>query len=76
MLHDKPAPPPPNVPELGADRCKKLKSLSIASDHFTAEGLIGEYQTRELWMGNLAFLLFLISGTRLAMHPMWKKDKE
>jgi hypothetical protein len=37
---------------------------------------IGEYQTRELWMGNLAFLLFLISLTRLAMHPMWKKDKE
>ena len=38
--------------------------------------LIGEYQTRELWMGNLAFLLFLISVTRLAMHPMWKKDEE
>ena len=37
---------------------------------------IGEYQTREMWMGNLALLLFMISGTRLAMHPMWKKDEE
>lgn len=37
---------------------------------------IGEYRMREMWMGQLAFLLFLIAGTRLAMHPMWKKDKQ
>jgi hypothetical protein len=37
---------------------------------------IVEYQTREMWMGNLALLLFLIATTRLAYHPMWKKDKE
>jgi len=36
---------------------------------------IGEYQTREMWMGNLASLLFLIAIMRLAYHPMWKKDK-
>ncbi len=36
---------------------------------------IGEYRVSEMWMGELAFLLFLIAGTRLAMHPMWKKDK-
>ena len=36
---------------------------------------IGEYQTREMWMGSRAFLLFLIAIMRLAMHPMWKKDK-
>jgi hypothetical protein len=35
---------------------------------------IGEYQTREMWMGNFAFLLFLVATTRLAMHPVWKKD--
>ena len=37
---------------------------------------IGEYQTREHWMGNLANLLFFIAIMRLASHPMWKKDKE
>ena len=37
---------------------------------------IGEYQTREMWMGSLAFLLFLIAIMRLASHPMWKKDEE
>ena len=37
---------------------------------------IGEYQTREMWMGNLAVLLFLIAIMRLASHPMWKKDEE
>ena len=36
---------------------------------------IAEDQTGEMWMGNLAFVVFLIAGTRLAMHPMWKKDK-
>ena len=36
---------------------------------------IGEYRMREMWMGNLALLLFLFATTRLAMHPMWKKDK-
>ena len=37
---------------------------------------IGEYLTRTHWMGNLGFLLFLIATTRLALHPMWKKDNE
>ena len=37
---------------------------------------IGEDQTREIWMGNLAFLLFLIAIMRLAYHPMWKKDEK
>jgi hypothetical protein len=37
---------------------------------------IGEYLTRTHWMGGLGFLLFLIAITRLASHPMWKKDKE
>ena len=36
---------------------------------------IAEDQTGEMWMGNLAFVVFLIAGTRLAMHPMWKKGK-
>ena len=37
---------------------------------------IAEDQTGEMWMGNLAFVVFLIASTRLASHPMWKKDKE
>jgi hypothetical protein len=37
---------------------------------------VGEYRTGEMWMGNLALLLFLLATTRLAMHPMWKKDEE
>ena len=37
---------------------------------------IGEYQTGETWMASLAFVLFLIAVTRLASHPMWKKDEE
>ena len=36
---------------------------------------IAEDQTGEMWMGNLAFVVFLIAGTRLAMHPMWKRGK-
>ena len=36
---------------------------------------IAEDQTGEMWMGNLASVVFLIAGTRLAMHPMWKKGK-
>ena len=30
----------------------------------------------EMWMGELAFSLFLIAGKRLASHPMWKEDGE
>jgi hypothetical protein len=37
---------------------------------------IGEYRMSEMWMGELAFVMFLIAVTRLAYHPMWKKDKE
>lgn len=38
---------------------------------------VGEYRIGEMWMGNLAFLLFLIAGTRLALHPMtWRKDED
>ena len=37
---------------------------------------IGEYRMSEMWMGELAFVVFLIAGTRLASHPMWKIDKE
>ena len=37
---------------------------------------IGEYQTGETWMASLAFVLFLIAVTRLASHPMWKKDEK
>ena len=37
---------------------------------------VGEYQTGEMWMASLAFILFLIAVTRLASHPMWKKDEE
>ena len=37
---------------------------------------IAEDQTGEMWMGNLALVMFLIAGTRLAMHPMWKKSKD
>ena len=36
---------------------------------------IAEDQTGEMWMGELAFVVFLIAGTRLASHPMWKKNK-
>ena len=35
---------------------------------------IAEDQTGEMWMGNLAFVVFLIAIMRLAYHPMWKKD--
>ena len=37
---------------------------------------IAEEQMSEMWMGELAFVVFLIAGTRLASHPMWKKDKD
>jgi hypothetical protein len=37
---------------------------------------IGEYRTDEMWMGGLAFLLFLIAVTRLANHSMWKNDQD
>jgi hypothetical protein len=37
---------------------------------------VGEYQTGETWMASLAFVMFLIAVTRLASHPMWKKDEE
>lgn len=37
---------------------------------------VSEYKTSEMWMGELAFVVFLIATTRLAMHPMWKKDDE
>ena len=36
---------------------------------------IAEDQMSEMWMGELAFSLFLIATMRLAMHPMWKKEK-
>ena len=35
-----------------------------------------EDQTGEMRMGNLALVMFLIAGIRLAMHPMWKKSKD
>ena len=31
---------------------------------------VGEHRIGEIWIGNLAFLLFLIAGMRLAMHPV------
>ena len=37
---------------------------------------IGEYIMSGMWMGELAFVVTLIALTRLAYHPMWKKDKE
>ena len=37
---------------------------------------IAEDQTGEMWMGSLAFVVFLIATMRLASHPMWKKDKD
>lgn len=37
---------------------------------------IAEDQTGEMWMGDLAFVVVLIAVTRLASHPMWKKDKD
>ena len=36
---------------------------------------IAEDQTGEMWMGNLASVVFLIATMCLAMHPMWKKEK-
>ena len=36
---------------------------------------IGEYIMSEMWMMELAFAVTLIALTRLAYHPMWKKDK-
>ena len=35
----------------------------------------GDYQTGERWMGSLATVLLLIAVTRLASHPMWKKEE-
>ena len=37
---------------------------------------IGEYIMSGMWMGELAFVVTLIALTRLAYHPMWKKEKE
>ena len=37
---------------------------------------LAEDQTGEMRMGNLALVMFLIAGIRLAMHPMWKKSKD
>ena len=36
---------------------------------------VGEYIMSGMWMGELAFVVFFIAVTRLAYHPMWKKDK-
>jgi len=35
-----------------------------------------EWRLQTKWMGELAFLIFAIALTRLAMHPMWKKAGE
>ena len=35
---------------------------------------LGEYNTGEIWMAELAFAVFFIATMRLAMHPMWKKE--
>jgi hypothetical protein len=32
--------------------------------------------TKDALYANISFPLFLVAITRLAMHPMWKKDKE
>ena len=37
---------------------------------------IAEDQMSEMWMGEVAFVVFLIAIMRLASHPMWKKDKD
>ena len=37
---------------------------------------VGEQQLASRWLGELAFVVFLIAITRLAMHPMWKKEKK
>ena len=37
---------------------------------------VGEQQLASGWMGDLAFVVCLIAITRLAMHPMWKKEKK
>ena len=37
---------------------------------------IGEYKMGEMWMGQIATLVFFIAGGRLISHPMWKKDRE
>ncbi len=37
---------------------------------------VGEQQLALRWLGELAFVVFLIAITRLAMHPMWKKEKQ
>ena len=36
---------------------------------------IGEYKMSEMWMREVAFVVFLIAGTRLASHPIWKNNK-
>ena len=36
---------------------------------------VGEQQLASRWLGELAFVVFLIAITRLAMHPMLKKAK-
>ncbi len=37
---------------------------------------VGEQQLAARWLGELALVVFLIAITRLAMHPMWKKEKQ
>ena len=37
---------------------------------------VGEQQLAVRWLGELGFFVFLVAITRLAMHPMWKKEKQ
>ena len=37
---------------------------------------VGEQKLAVRWLGELGFFVFLVAGTRLAMHPMWKKEKQ
>jgi hypothetical protein len=40
-------------------------------------GFVTAYEiTKDALYASIAFPLSLVAGTRLAMHPMWKKDEE
>jgi len=38
--------------------------------------LIAEIVTEDATFVSIATLIFIVATTRLAMHPMWKKDKQ
>ncbi|MGB2401739.1 MAG: hypothetical protein ACPH7H_08105 [Porticoccaceae bacterium] len=37
---------------------------------------VAEWKLETMWLGGAAMIIFLIATTRLAYHPMWKKQDD